>query len=109
MLLAVDQGQEIRDMERYIRFAMSQREIEREAGKEPSVWPGWKFKHGTIIATPSVTVLNTMYSTGHGEVRTTGSNIDDECDCQGWEWGSVGREKRCPDYSTSIPENLDWG
>ncbi|CAM9973685.1 unnamed protein product, partial [Pylaiella littoralis] len=44
-----------------------QQEMERKAGREPTLWPGWKFKRGTIAATPSVTVLNTIYSAGHEE------------------------------------------
>ncbi|CAM9570500.1 unnamed protein product [Pylaiella littoralis] len=66
MLVAGDQGQEIRDMGRYFRFVGVQQEMERKAGREPTLWPGWKFKRGTIAATPSVTVLNTIYSAGHG-------------------------------------------
>lgn len=64
MLVTVTQGQDMRDMLRYILFAKDQ-----VAKKCTQKWPSWKFKPGTLISTPSVAVLNTIYKTGHTEVR----------------------------------------
>ncbi|CAN0138034.1 unnamed protein product [Ectocarpus sp. 4 AP-2014] len=44
-----------------------QQEIERKAGRGPTSWPAWKFNRSSITATPSVTVLNTIYAAGHEE------------------------------------------
>ncbi|CAM9518125.1 unnamed protein product, partial [Hapterophycus canaliculatus] len=66
---AGNKGQEMRVMRRYIRFAEEQRAIERKGRLDGrcTVWPGWKFNRGTLISTPSVTVLNTLYKAGHEE------------------------------------------
>eukprot|EP00752_Nemacystus_decipiens_P012351 g10949.t1 len=58
---AADQGRELWQMWRNMVFA------KKHWGG--TSWPGWKFNRGTLVATPSVAVLSTIYSTGHDEVR----------------------------------------
>ncbi|CAB1102665.1 unnamed protein product [Ectocarpus sp. CCAP 1310/34] len=60
-LAAGDQGRELRDMRRYMSFA--------EKHGDGSLWPGWKFVRGTLVGTPSVAVLNTIYNAGHDEEK----------------------------------------
>ncbi|CAN0306689.1 unnamed protein product, partial [Ectocarpus sp. 6 AP-2014] len=51
--------QDDRDMRRYMSFA--------EKHWDGTWWPGGKFVRGTLVATPSVVVLNTIYNAGHDE------------------------------------------
>lgn len=73
IMAAGNQGQEIRDLRRYIRFVGNQQTAERKRRVDGkcTLWPGWEFNRGTLISTPSVVVLNTMHKAGHEEVRNT--------------------------------------
>ncbi|CAN0254765.1 unnamed protein product, partial [Ectocarpus sp. 13 AM-2016] len=70
LLVARDQGQELRDMQRYIRFAEEEQARERRSrlDGEFTMWPGWRFNRGTLISTPSVAVLNTINKAAHLQV-----------------------------------------
>ncbi|CAN0035039.1 unnamed protein product, partial [Scytosiphon promiscuus] len=45
--------------DRYMRFVV------KHQGPARALWPGWKFNRGTLVSTPSVAVLNTIYNEGH--------------------------------------------
>eukprot|EP00752_Nemacystus_decipiens_P012352 g10949.t2 len=70
---AADQGRELWQMWRNMVFA------KKHWGG--TSWPGWKFNRGTLVATPSVAVLSTIYSTGHDEETDHMRRaIQSECD-----------------------------
>lgn len=61
----------MRDMQRYVRFVKEQQAKERASGDDGKLkkWPAWKFKDGTLLGTPSVTVLNTVFRAAYQQVR----------------------------------------
>ncbi|CAM9596728.1 unnamed protein product [Pylaiella littoralis] len=68
LLVARDQGQEIRAMQRYLRFVLEGQATEKSRTRldgKFTKWSRWRFNHGTLISTPSVAVLNTFYRAGH--------------------------------------------
>lgn len=73
MLAAGDQGQELRDMQRFIRFVKRQQAIERESRPDGlyTLWETWKFNRRTLTSTPSIASLNTIYKAAHEEVRAS--------------------------------------
>lgn len=58
-------------MQRYMRFVKERQAEERESGEGEkfTIWPAWKFKDGTLLGTPSVTVLNTVFRAAFQQVR----------------------------------------